>query len=142
VKIKLTVAALAMTIGLHSKLHSQAAASVWDGAYTADQAKRGESVYGTECASCHGDALDGVGQAPALAGDDFKTNWNGQSVGDLFEKIRVTMPAGSPGKLKPEQNAAIVAFILKSNGFPAGPKELASDFDSLQKIKIEAAKHK
>jgi mono/diheme cytochrome c family protein len=142
VKIKLTAAALAMTMTFHSKLHSQATASVWDGAYTTDQAKRGESVYGTECASCHGDALDGMGQAPALAGDDFKNNWNGQSVGDLFEKIRTTMPAGAPGKLKPEQNAAIVAFILKSNGFPAGSRELASDFENLQKIKIEAAKHK
>jgi mono/diheme cytochrome c family protein len=142
VKIKVMIAAMTMTVAFQFRLHSQAAASVWDGAYTNEQAKRGEPIYGKECASCHGDALDGVGQAPALAGDDFKANWNGQTVGDLFEKIQATMPAGSPGTLSRLQNAAIVAFILKSNGFPAGAKELPTDPEPLAKIRIEPAKHK
>src|SRR5271154_3476453 len=133
---------MAMTIALHSRLHSQSAASVWDGVYTNEQAKRGEPVYAKECGSCHGDALDGVGQAPALAGDDFKANWNGQTVGDLFEKIQATMPAGNPGKLSRPQNAAIVAYILKSNGFPSGAKELPGDDEPLAKIRIEPARAK
>jgi len=142
VKIKITIAAMAMILAFRSTLHSQAAASVWDGAYTTEQAKRGEPIYAKECGSCHGEALDGVGQAPALAGDDFKANWNGQTVGDLFEKIQTTMPAGSPGTLSRQQSAAIVAFILKSNGYPSGAKELPTDGESLTKIRIEAAKPK
>jgi len=142
VKFKVTIAALAMITAFHSKLHSQAPASVWDGAYTTAQAKRGEALYGNLCANCHGEALDGVGQTPPLSGDDFKANWNGQSVDDLFEKIQTTMPAGSPGTLSREQNAGIVAYILKSNGFPAGAKELPADQEALEKIRIEAAKPK
>jgi len=33
--------------------------SVWDGVYTAEQAKRGEALYANNCASCHGSALGG-----------------------------------------------------------------------------------
>ena len=33
--------------------------TVWDGVYTAEQAKRGAEVYANHCASCHGLALTG-----------------------------------------------------------------------------------
>ena len=33
--------------------------TVWDGAYTDGQAKRGEAVYAAECSSCHGEDLSG-----------------------------------------------------------------------------------
>jgi len=141
VKTKLTIAALAITIAFQFRLRSQSPASVWDGAYTADQAKQGDPLYAKECAGCHGDAMEGVGQTPQLAGDDFKANWNGQNVDDLFEKIRSTMPAGNPGKLSRDENIAVVAFILKSNGYPAGAK-LSADAEARQKIKIEPAKPK
>jgi mono/diheme cytochrome c family protein len=140
--IKTMIAFAAMTIGFQVRLHSKAAASVWDGVYSADQAKRGESLYAKECGSCHGEAMEGVGQTPPLSGDEFKMNWNGHNVDDLFEKIQTTMPAGSPGKLKREQNAEIVAFILKSNGFPAGAKDLPTGSEPLEEIRIEPAKSK
>jgi mono/diheme cytochrome c family protein len=141
-KIKVTIAVAVMTIAVHSKLHSQAAASVWDGVYTAGQAQRGESAYGKECARCHGEMLEGVGQTPPLSGDDFQANWKGQSVDDLFEKIQTTMPAGAAGKLKREQTAAIVAYLLNSNGFPSGAKDLPTESEPLEQIRIEAAKPK
>ena len=31
--------------------------SVWDGVYTKEQAHRGQTVYGQECAKCHGENL-------------------------------------------------------------------------------------
>src|SRR6266481_2816818 len=43
--------------------------SVWDGVYTEDQAKRGETIYQKECAACHGAMLTG-GDSAQLAGLD------------------------------------------------------------------------
>jgi S-disulfanyl-L-cysteine oxidoreductase SoxD len=123
-------------------LYAQQPASVWDGVYTQEQAGRGKSLYAKECASCHGATLDGSGQVPPLAGADFKGNWNGQSADDLFEKMQTSMPADQPGRLSREQNADILAFLLSSNAFPAGQKELPSEAAALQKIRFEAAKSK
>jgi mono/diheme cytochrome c family protein len=120
----------------------QQPASVWDGVYTTPQADRGKALYGQNCASCHGAALDGSGQAPPLSGADFQGNWNGQTAGDLFEKIQTSMPADRPGQLSRLQNADILALLLNSNGFPAGQKELSSDAATLQKIRYESSKPK
>jgi mono/diheme cytochrome c family protein len=142
VKIKLTIALAATTLVFQLKLLPKAAPTVWDGIYTPDQAKRGEALYAKECAGCHGETLEGVGQTPALAGDDFKSNWNGHNVDDLFEKIQTTMPAGAAGKLKRAETATIVAFMFKTNGYPAGAKDLPSDSEPLEAIRIETAKNK
>jgi S-disulfanyl-L-cysteine oxidoreductase SoxD len=117
-------------------------ASVWDGIYTKDQASRGETAYAKNCASCHGAKLEGQGQTPPLTGTDFLSNWNGMTVGDLFDTIQATMPADRPGQLTKSQNAEILAYILKSNQFPAGDKELPADSDALKKVRIEPAKAK
>jgi len=61
------------------------AASVWDGVYSSAQATRGEKAYRENCASCHGVNLEGSGQMPPLSGSDFTTNWNGMTLGDLFD---------------------------------------------------------
>jgi mono/diheme cytochrome c family protein len=119
---------------------AQPSGSVWDGVFTQEQASRGKTLYSKECASCHGQALDGSGQAPPLSGADFKGNWNGQTVDDLFEKVQTSMPGDQPGKLSRAQNADILAFVLGNNGFPAGSKELSSDAAVLQKIRFETAK--
>jgi quinoprotein glucose dehydrogenase len=124
----------------HAILPAQSGASVWDGVYTEDQAKRGDAVYQKECASCHGNDLKGADQAPPLSGNEFKMDWNGLSVGDLFDRIRVSMPANQPGKLTPEEYADTLAFILKGNQFPAGKTELAGKSDSLKQIRFETAK--
>ncbi len=129
---------LLLTMGLYA----QPATSVWDGVYTPEQANRGKALYGQNCASCHGSALDGGGTAPPLAGADFKDNWTGQTADDLFEKMQTSMPADQPGKLRREQNADILSFLLASNGFPAGSKELPTDAAVLAKIRFEAVKGK
>jgi mono/diheme cytochrome c family protein len=134
------VAAIGFVFVLTTTIHAQQSASVWDGVYSQAQASRGETLYSKECASCHGAALDGSGQAPPLSGADFKGNWNGQSVDDLFEKVKTSMPADQPGKLSREQNADILAFLLGFNGFPAGPKDLPGDAATLQRIRFESAK--
>ncbi len=116
------------------------AASVWDGIYSDEQAVRGETAYRKNCGSCHGEELEGKGQNPPLAGSDFTSNWNGMSVGDLFDKIQVSMPADRPGKLSKDENADVLAYVLKLNKFPAGMKELPASADALSGIRFEAEK--
>jgi mono/diheme cytochrome c family protein len=116
--------------------------SVWDGVYSAAQAKRGEALYGKACASCHRATLEGHGPTPSLAGAEFRDRWDGQTLDDLFEKMQTTMPADHPGSLSREDNGAILAFILRSNEMPAGEKDLGTDADSLARIRFTAAKSK
>jgi mono/diheme cytochrome c family protein len=112
------------------------AQSVKDGVYSAEQAQRGAGIFSKQCASCHGEDLLGNGPMPALMGEEFVKGWKGQSVGDLFERTRVSMPADHPGSLTKEQTADVIAFVLKSNGFPVGKAELKGDVESLNKIKF------
>src|SRR5947209_17783912 len=110
--------------------------SVWDGVYTSQQADRGQAIYGKECGYCHGPALSGGEEAPPLAGGTFIANWNGLTVGDLFERIRVSMPEGRPGTLSRQQNADVLAYILAFNQFPAGQTELYKETEPLKQIKF------
>ncbi len=112
--------------------------SVWDGVYTDDQAKRGQSLYNQHCMACHGDSLSGGEQAPPLAGGEFLSNWNGLTVGDLFERIRTSMPLNNPQSLNRDTNALILAYILSVNRFPAGQVELSSRTEVLRLIRIAA----
>ena len=66
---------------------SQDKRSVWDGVYTAEQAKRGQARYNQQCASCHGDTLMGGESAPPLAGGEFLSTWNGLTAGELFDRL-------------------------------------------------------
>ena len=114
--------------------------SVWDGVYTEEQATRGEEIYRKECASCHGDTLVGGGGAAPLTGGAFLSNWNGLTVGDLFDRIRKTMPQGSLGKLTKQQDADVLAYLLSFNKFPAGKTELQKQVEFLREIRFEATK--
>jgi mono/diheme cytochrome c family protein len=111
--------------------------SVWDGAYSEEQAKRGEPLYRQKCASCHGDKLTGGESAPPLTGGQFLSNWNGLTLDVLFERIRVTMPSDNPAKVGRGPKADILAYILNMNSFPAGPAELQSKTEMLKDTLIE-----
>ena len=115
----------------------QASRSVSSGVYSADQAKRGQTLYMNECAKCHLDDLSGGKDSPPLVGDDFLNGWKGKTMGALFDEVRMTMPFDSPGKLTPEQYADLLAYLLSANKFPAGDKELEHDVAPLQAIRIE-----
>ena len=107
-------------VSLVAGVVAQAPATVWDGVYTDEQAKRGGATYQTFCAACHGDQLLGQEAAPALVGDAFNSNWDGTTLGDLVNRIRTTMPLDQPGALSRAQVADVVAFMLQSGKFPAG----------------------
>lgn len=116
------------------------ARSVWDGVYTADQAKRGEPLYAQYCASCHGSTFEGGEMAPPLAGGAFNANWNGLSLGDLAERIRISMPQNSPGSLSRQQYVDILATMLGGGEFPQGKSELPREVEALKQITFESMK--
>jgi len=135
----LTVSGFLLSVA-YATLGAQATRSVNEGVYTADQAKRGEAIYKETCSACHGDNLEGSGPMPPLAGKDFLANWEGKTVGDLFEKTQTTMPATAPGTLTPEQAADIVSFLLSKDNYPAGASALEGKMEPLLKIKLDSPK--
>jgi mono/diheme cytochrome c family protein len=127
--------------GLLAVVAAQGAAkSVNDGVFSEAQAKRGDVLYKEQCATCHGDNLEGSGPMPALAGKDFLASWQGKTVGDLFEKTHTTMPATAPGSLTPAQAADITAYMLGASRYPVGQTELEPKVEVLAQIKIDAPK--
>ena len=145
--MKFTVAILALAgtmaygaLGARSTVAAQGGKSQWDGVYTEDQAKRGEPIYRKECAACHGDMLTGGESSPPLTGGAFLANWNGLTMGDLFDRIRKTMPQSAPGRLTRQQDADILAFMLSVNKFPAGKTELFRQSEMLKEIRFESAR--
>ena len=117
-----------------------ASKSIWDGVFSEEQAKRGEEAYKTHCSECHGGDLMGDGFAPSLAGADFQGNWNDLSVGDLFERIRISMPPSGPSSVTPAAKADILAHIFNMNKYPTGTTELEPKTEVLKTIKIELKK--
>jgi mono/diheme cytochrome c family protein len=112
--------------------------SVWDGAYTATQADRGQKAFSTNCAGCHQADLTGKGEVPALKGDGFMERWHDYSVRPLFNMIRTEMPplrfrTPDTKPLADETYIDIIAYLFKSNGFPASNVELtAASLDQFQ----------
>jgi len=110
--------------------------TVWDGAYTAEQAARGRQAYLKECGSCHSENLQGGDEAPGLVGSAFLAQWVDLSAGDLFERTRISMPQDRPSQLSRATYADVLAHIFKVNGFPEGSTELPTETVALKAIMI------
>lgn len=130
---------------------SAPAGVVAKGYYTASQARRGSGYFEGSCGLCHqatpapGD--DGTSADPFfanvhldpaggfvvgnlrmnihLAGPSFVRKY--PSVGALYRRIQNTMPGSYPRSLDRQTYLDITAHLLRANGFPAGPRELAYD---------------
>ena len=114
--------------------------SQWDRVYSLPQAKRGETLYVQNCAACHAVDLTGGEIAPALTGGEFAATWNELTLGDLFERIRVSMPQNDPTSLTRAQKADILAYVLSKGGYPDGEAELPSQTEVLRTINFLAMK--
>jgi mono/diheme cytochrome c family protein len=108
---------------LWMNVQAQQARLVSEGVYSAAQATRGQEIYKTQCAECHGNALEGTVGSP-LAGDSFLSNWSARPVSAFVDKIQKTMPFSAPGSLSRQQSADLTAYILQVGKFPAGGAEL------------------
>ena len=95
------------------------------GVHTAAQATAGRAAYQANCASCHMPDLAGRSEAPPLAGPNFMNSWRNRTTRDLFEFIQSTMPPDG-SNLTADQYLAVTAFILESNGAPAGAQPLTA----------------
>ena len=107
--------------------------TVADGVYSDAQATRGAAAYDGACSGCHRADLTGA-NGPALRGQRFASQYADKDLKTLFTKIATTMPRNAAGSLAENVNLDIVAHLLKENGFPAGPMELASN--ALEGIRV------
>ncbi|MEM1301393.1 MAG: c-type cytochrome [Pseudomonadota bacterium] len=96
----------------------------------------GEEIFADQCAACHGDFAEGVGNWPVLAGgfdtladeDPVKTvgsYWPHLST--AYDYIYRSMPFGAAGTLTPDDTYAIVAYILYSNDLIDDEFELSNE---------------
>ncbi len=138
--LALVAVATFLSFGTSSTVSARQSQSTWDGIYTKEQADRGNELFAQFCAACHGQDLSGGEIAPALTGGQFLSNWDTLTVGELFERVRVSMPANNPGGLNRQQYADVLAFVFSKNAFPAGTAELSNKTEWLAQLKFEARK--
>lgn len=126
----LIVAVAAIAVGIGAAISAQEPTSVKNGVYTFEQAERGVALYKQKCASCH---------APSRFTDDelFLTPYAGKPLWEMFDVISDSMPEDDPGGMKPEEYAAVIAQLLRMNGFPAGQVELPTSKEGLSLILFE-----
>tara|TARA_B110000208_G_scaffold192003_2_gene261671 strand:+ start:298 stop:2457 length:2160 start_codon:yes stop_codon:yes gene_type:complete len=67
--------------------------------------ERGRVTFTAECSRCH---------VPTEMDARLKARWIGRSGQELFEQVRSTMPAETPGSLSNQQYYDLTAFILDS----------------------------
>jgi len=134
------VGALASAAAAARQAGDQTMKSQWDRVYSLQQAKRGEALYAQSCAACHAPDLTGGEIAPALTGGEFAATWNELTLGDLFERIRVSMPQNDPPSLSRAQKADILAYVLFKGSYPDGETELPSQTEVLRAITFLAMK--
>lgn len=131
-----TLAAMLLTASAVSV--AQSSDAIWEGVFSEEQAARGAADYSTHCASCHSVDLRGNSNTPSLLGMSFMFIWEGRSLGELYTKMRDEMPSDRPGSLSTQSYEGLLAYLLQSNQFPAGEKELKAGAGALDAINITA----
>lgn len=104
--------------------HAGQLRTVTEGVYSPGQAARGQPLYQDQCASCHGNQMEGT-VGPPLAGDDFLSNWSARPLSEFVDKLQKTMPFNLPGSLSRPQSIDLTAYILQAGKFRPGQGELS-----------------
>jgi mono/diheme cytochrome c family protein len=86
------------------------------GLFSQAQANRGRDVFRSMCTECH--------TAGEFTDNAFKVKWARRSVGDLYEFIHTAMPDDAPGVLTEAQAIDLTSYILESNGFTSGSRQM------------------
>jgi mono/diheme cytochrome c family protein len=123
--------------GLHADAGGAPIRVASQGVYTEAQMALGKGFYSDNCLQCHGGELEGVEDAPPLAGKLFLSQWGGLPLGSLHAFIDRSMPPGNGGALGAVSEAAVVAYILSKNHFPAGSAALPADPAGLNSIVLK-----
>lgn len=90
--------------------------------YLDTQARAGQTLFYQHCAECHGASGEGT-YGPGLLHDDGNVQW--QPVFYVYSYMQQHMPAGDASALKKDEYINIMAFLLKSQGHPAGHSALS-----------------
>ena len=99
------------------------------GPYTAAQAAAGRTAYQASCAGCHLPDLAGRNEAPQLSGANFMTQWGAKTARELITFMQTAMPPENAGSLGQQTYVNLAAFLLQSNGAPAGNQALTATAD-------------
>jgi mono/diheme cytochrome c family protein len=101
------------------------------GLYSEVQAQRGLEVFTAVCSECH--------EVEDLTNEDFRLNWDGTTLYELYDNIRTTMPDENPGTLTPQQYIDVTAYVLQLNKLPAGPDDFTGDSASASAVRLPLA---
>lgn len=78
----------------------------------------GQAVFEAECSRCH---------VPVDMNARVRATWTGRTGGDLFNFIRTTMPAETPGSLTNDDYLHLTAYLLQNGGVPVAGGTLTAD---------------
>jgi glucose dehydrogenase len=106
--------------------------------YTEAQAQHGNTLYRSKCSGCHGGDLSGE-HAPPLKGDSFWAEWDQETARSLYSRIISTMPPDDAGSLAEKDVLDVMAYLLQSNGLPAGNKAVENAGD-LNNVRLQRPK--
>ena len=119
-----------------AQAQSSQAPSLLSGAFSEAQATRGQALYYQHCLACHGEMMNGLDQAPPLAGPQFSSVWTGEPLWALVNRID-TMPPDKPGKLTRAESVDVLTYLLWFNGLPLGTATLAPEQSILSSMIFE-----
>ena len=122
----LGAAALGLAVALAAQTGRR---TVRDGVFSAPQAERGARVFESICANCH-EIAEFTGEGAYLE------EVEGESLWETFDFVSSKMPDDDPGSLRPEEYAAVLAYIFSVYGLPSGDAELAVEQKPLETITI------
>lgn len=101
-----------------------------DGVYTAAQAAAGKELYGSKCESCH--------QPAKFSGAEFTRAYGAKPLSEI-DAAMAEMPMDNPGTLSRDDVAALIAYFLSMNKYPAGQTALSGDAAALKAITVASA---
>ncbi len=124
-------AVLAAVLGtlLFAVTAQDARRTVRDGVFSAAQAARGERLFDSICTNCH--ELTELTAAGA-----YLDSMNGEPLWETFDYVSSDMPEDDPGSLRPDEYAAVLAYLFSMYGLPSGERDLPVDRESLEAIAI------
>lgn len=109
-------------------------------------AEQGEEVYNQQCASCHGEDLQGIeatGGAALIGGRETLSSGTSAEktvesywpyATTVFDYVRRAMPFTSPGSLTDEEVYAVTAYILHRGDIISRDERM--DAESLPKVEM------
>ena len=117
-------------LGLAAMLSAQTGErTLRDGVFSAAQAELGARVFASICTDCHE-------LAEFTAAGAYLEEVEGESLWETFDFVSTKMPDDDPGSLRLDEYAAVLAYIFRAYGLPAGDAELSVEQETLEAITI------